>query len=281
MTAMDIFIGPLYPGPYRAATEFAMEQQKYMFNPLSSNPAAIGENPFAYLMRPSLVTEARAAAAFALDSLSTSKAVIITGTSAQDSLRVASFLSAFRGDTARDVLLLREDNFNRERIEELVDTLNYMGEDNLVYVASDKELIISNTISAVVMAEHSVPVIGSEEWLDISSITYDQLEGFEEYLVAPGFIDPENENLQDFKDRYRREFYEIPNKYTYVGYDLMMYIGYMLDRYGVYFQEFYSQEEAVESLLYAGYDYFNANDNQIVPIVKYEDAQLRLVDVRP
>lgn len=281
MEMMDIFIGPLYPGPYRAATEFAMEQQKYMFNPLSSNPAAIGENPFAYLMRPSLVTEARAAAAFARDSLNTSKAVIITGTSAQDSLRVASFLSAFRGDSAREVLLLREDNFNRERIEELVDTLNYMGEDNLVYVASDKELIISNTISAVVMAENRVPVIGSEEWLNISSITYDQLEGFDEYLIAPGFIDAENENLQDFKDRYRREFYEIPNKNIYVGYDLMMYIGFMLDRYGVYFQEFSSQEEAVESLLFAGYDYFEANDNQVVPIVKYEDAQLRLVDVRP
>ncbi len=281
MTAMDVFIGPLYPGPYRAATAFALEQRKYMFNPLSSNPAAIGENPFAYLMKPSLITEARAAAKFALDSLNPSKAVIITGTSTQDSLRVASFLSEFRGDTAREVLLLEEENFNRERIEELVDTLNYMGEDNMVYVASNNKLLISNTISSVVMAEHKVPVIGSEEWLNISSITYDQLEGFDEYLTAPSFIDPENKNLEDFKERYRRVFYEIPNRYTFVGYDLMMYIGYMLDRYGIYFQKFHTQQEAVNSLLYAGYDYFNANDNQIVPIIKYEDAQLRLVDVRP
>lgn len=278
---MDLFIGPLYPGPYRAATEYAMKNQKYMFNPLSSNPAAIGENPFAYLMRPSLITEGRAAASFAIDSLNKSQAIVITGTSAQDSLRVSSFVSAFEQDDERDALVLREKNFTRERIDKLVDTLNYFGEDNMIYVASGNELIISNTISSVVMAENKVPVIGSEEWLDISAITYDQLEDFEEYLIAPGYIDPESENLHDFKDRYRREFYDIPNKYTYTGYDLMMYIGYMLDRYGVYFQEFYSQKDDINSMLYAGYDYFSANDNQVVPIIKYEDARLRLVDIRP
>lgn len=281
IAGMDVFVGPLYPGPYRAATEYAMKNQKYMFNPLSSNPAAIGENPFAYLMRPSLITEGRAAASFAIDTLNKSQAIVITGTAVQDSLRVSSFVSAFRKIGERDVLVLEEENFTRERIDKLVDTLNYFGEDNLVYVASGNELIISNTISAVVMAENKVPVIGSEEWLDISGITYDQLEEFEEYLIAPGFIDPEDENLHDFKDRFRRQFYDIPNKYTYVGYDLMMYIGYMLDRYGIYFQEFYSNKESINSVLYAGYDYFNANDNQVVPIVKYEDGRLRLVDVRP
>jgi len=277
---MDLMIGPLYPGPYRAATEYAMSNQKYMFNPLSSNPAAIGENPFAYLIKPSLITEGRAAARFAIDSLNRSHAVVITGATGQDSLRVSSFVAAFEEDGKRDVIVLEEENFNRERIEEIVEMLNELGEDNLIYVASGNELIISNTISAVVMAENQIPVIGSEEWLETSSLTYDQLENFDEYLIAPGFIDPENANIADFKDRFRREFYDVPNKYTYVGYDLMMYIGYMLDRYGVYFQEFYTGEENVNSLLYAGYNYFNANDNQLVPIIKYEDAQLKLVDVR-
>jgi hypothetical protein len=277
---MDLMIGPLYPGPYRAATEYAMSNQKYMFNPLSSNPAAIGENPFAYLIKPSLITEGRAAARFAIDSLNRSHAVVITGATGQDSLRVSSFAAAFEEDGNRDVIVLEEENFNRERIEEIVEMLNELGEDNLIYVASGNELIISNTISAVVMAENQIPVIGSEEWLETSSLTFDQLENFDEYLIAPGFIDPENANIADFKDRFRREFYDVPNKYTYVGYDLMMYIGYMLDRYGVYFQEFYTGEENVNSLLYAGYNYFNANDNQLVPIIKYEDAQLKLVDVR-
>jgi len=278
---MDLFFGPLYPGPYRAVMEYALKNQKYIFNPLSSNPAAIGENPFAYLMRPSLITEGRAAASFAIDSLDKSHAIVITGTSSQDSLRVSSFLSAYQEQSDREVLVLKERNFNRDRIDELVDTLNYFGEDNFIYVASGNELIISNTISAIVMAEEKIPVIGSEELLDIRSITYDQLEGLDEYLIAPGFIDPENENIQEFKNRYRREFYEIPSKYTFVGYDLMMYVGYMLDRYGVYFQEFNSQQEGVNSLLYSGYDYFGANDNQVVPIVKYQDARLRLVDIRP
>ncbi|WPP52450.1 tetratricopeptide repeat protein [Catalinimonas niigatensis] len=281
MELMDVFIGPLYADPIQEVTQYTREHQKYMFNPLSINPAVIGENPFSYLMRPSLITEGRRAAQFAIDSLGKNNAVVITSKSGQDSMRVSSFVKAFEEGGKRNAIILEEDNFNRERIGELVEMLNELGEDNLIYVASGKDLIISNTVSAVVMAEHKVPVIGSEEWLEVSTISYDQLEGFEEYLISPSYIDPSNEKFKDFKERYRKRFYEIPNKYTYVGYDLMAYIGNMLDRYGVYFQEFYTQKDKINSLFYSGYDYFNANDNQLVPIVKYEEAQLKQVDVRP
>lgn len=281
MKQMDVFIGPLYADPIQAVTEYTFDNQKYMFNPLSINPAVIGENPFSYLMRPSLITEGRRAAQFAIDSLGKNNAVVITSSSGQDSLRVSSFVKAFEEGGKRNVIILEEENFNRERINELVEMLNELGEDNLIYVATGKDLIISNTVSAVVMAENKIPVIGSEEWLEVSTISYDQLEGFEEYLIAPSYIDPTNEKFQDFKKRYRERFYEIPNKYTYVGYDLMTYIGNMLNSYGIYFQEFYTQKGKVNSLFYSGYDYFNANDNQLVPIVKYEESQLKPVDVRP
>lgn len=281
MEQMDVFIGPLYADPIQEVTQYTREHQKYMFNPLSINPAVIGENPFSYLMRPSLITEGRRAAQFAIDSLGRNNAVVITSKSGQDSMRVSSFVKAFEEGGKRNAIVLREDNFNRERINELVEMLNELGEDNLIYVASGKDLIISNTVSAVVMAENKIPVIGNEEWLEVNTISYDQLEGFEEYLIAPSYIDPSNERFKDFKERYRKRFYEIPNKYTYAGYDMMIYIGNMLDKYGVYFQEFYTQKDKVNSLFYSGYDYFNANDNQLVPIVKYEEAKLRQVDVRP
>ncbi|MEK6482264.1 tetratricopeptide repeat protein [Catalinimonas sp. 4WD22] len=279
MREMDVFIGPLYAGPIQEVTQYTMENQKYMFNPLSSNPAVIGENPFSYLMLPSLITQGRRAAQFAIDSLNKNHAVVITSKSIQDSLKVASFVEAFE-KSGREATVLEEENFNRERIEELVEMLNELGEDNMIYVATDKELIISNTVSSVVMAENKIPVIGNEEWLSVSSISFDQLEGFEEYLIAPGFINPENENFQAFREQYREKYYEIPNKYAYAGYDLLMYIGNMLNKYGVYFQEFYTQKEKINSLLYSGYDYYNANDNQLVPIVKYEEAKLKEVDVR-
>ncbi|WKN32202.1 tetratricopeptide repeat protein [Porifericola rhodea] len=281
MGQMDVFIGPLYADPIKEVAQFTMNNQKYMFNPLSSNPAVIGENPFSYLMRPSLITQGKRAAQFALDSLGKNHAIVITSKSPQDSLRVSSFVNTFEEQGDRQVTILEEDNFNRDRIGELVEMLNELGEDNLVYVATEKELIISNTISAIVMAENRVPVIGNEEWLEVSSLTFEQLENFEEYLIAPSYINPENEKYASFKERYRQQYYELPNKYTYTGYDLIMYIGNMLNEYGVYFQEFFTKDGKVRSIFYSGYDYFNANDNQAVPIIKYDNAQLREVDVRP
>lgn len=280
MKNMDVIIGPLYPGPYRAVSEFSLKNQIYMFNPLSSNPQVIGENPFSYLIRPSVITEAKAAAQFALDSLDAKKALVITGTASQDSMRVQSFIENFQKDTTNKIEIIRKSNFNRDSMDELVDTLKYLSEnyeESVIYVASDNQLVISNVVSAVVMANIEVPMIGNEEWMSISSISYDQLEDLNVYLLDPGYINFENEKLKSFEQRYRRSKYNVPNKYVLAGYDMMYFIGQMLNRYGIYFQEFFSEELNVNGLFYSGYNYFKANDNQRIPIIKFEDTGLIVV----
>lgn len=278
MKNMDVMIGPLYPGPIRAVSEFSLKNQIYMFNPLSSNPLAIGENPFSYLIRPSVITEAKVAAQFAQEELDAKKALVITG--AQDSMRVRSFVESFQKDTSYKVEVIKKTNFNRESMDELVDTLKALSENesSVIYVASDDQLLISNVVSAVVMANIDVSMIGNEEWLNINSVSYDQLEDLNVYLLNPGFINFENEKLKEFEQRYRRDMYNIPNKYVLTGYDMMYYIGQMLNRYGIYFQEFFSKEQHVNSLFYAGYNYFKANDNQRIPIIKFEDTNIIVVN---
>lgn len=284
MQNMDVFIGPLYPGPIRAVSEFSQKNQIYMFNPLSSNPLAIGENPFSYLIRPSIITEAKVAANFALEELEAKKALVITGT--QDSLRLRSFVESFQQDTSYKLEIIRKTNFNRESMDELVDTLKALdslntineNENSVIYVASDDQLLISNVVSAVVMANIDVPVIGNEEWLNISAVSYEQLDELNVYLLNPGYINFENEKLRAFEQRYRQDKYSIPTKYVLAGYDMMYYIGQMLNRHGIYFQEFFNEPQHVNSLFYSGYNYFKANDNQKIPIIKFENTDIVVVN---
>ncbi len=277
MQNVDVIIGPLYPGPVQVVSEFSMQNQVYMFNPLSNNPQVIGENPFSYLVKPSVITEAKVAAQFAVEELEAEEALIMTGASSQDSMRVASFMENFAQDTSRKVHLIKNLNFNRESIDELVDTLKWIKENDLkevVYVASDDDLLISNVVSAMVMANTEMPIIGNEEWLSINNVSYDQLEDLDVYLLDPGYTNYDNDKLEQFEQRYRRSQYEVPNKYILSGYDMMYYIGQMLNRYGIYFQEFFKDGQEVNGLFYSGYNYFKANDNQKIPIVKFEEAGL-------
>ena len=278
---MDVIIGPLFPGPFRAVSEFTQEQQIYMFNPISTNPLVMQGNPFSFLSKPSMLTEARQAARFARDTLNRPVAVVVTDDTKQDTARVGAFIRTFQQDDPdREVHLEVFRSFNVDAIEDFVDTLVYYGEQNeteppVVYVASNNDLVITNTISAVVMARAPVTLIGNDSWFDITSITYEQLEELDVHFLSPGYTEHRRRSVQDFKEAYRKKYNAVPSKYAYAGYDAMYYIGQMLQEYGTYFQEFYTNAKPVRSLLFAGYNYFEAQDNQVVPIIRFEDGVLR------
>ncbi len=281
MQNMDVMIGPLYPEPYQAVSEFSMKNKVYMFNPLSDNPKAIGENPFSYLIKPSVITEAKAAAQLAAGKLEAKEALIIGGISSEDSMRVRSFTENFQKDTSYHVRKILFRNFYRADMDSLVSDLKRMEENNkkyVLYVASADELVITNVVSAVVMAGGKMPLIGNGKWLGLNNVSYDQLEELNVYLLDATYTNYDNGKLKTFLRQYRERQYEVPSQYVLTGYDMMYYIGQMLNRYGIYFQEFFKEEQHVNSLFYYGYDYFNANDNQRIPVVRFEDSELTLVE---
>jgi ABC-type branched-subunit amino acid transport system substrate-binding protein len=278
---MDVFVGPLYQGPFRAVSEYALENQKYMFNPLSGNPQIIGDNPFSYLIKPSSITEAKLAARYALDSLDATQAVVVTGPSKRDSARVYTFIENFQEAYNQEVHLEIIEDYNEETMELFVEKLQELHElgETVVYVASDQELVITNTISAVVMSALPLKVIGNESWFDYTTISYEQLEELGVYLFSPIYLDNDNTRVEEFRQRYRETYYSLPSKNVFVGYDIVYFLGQMLNEYGVYFQEFFVNEQPVPSVFFQGYNYFQSNDNQIIPILHFEDGSLVLSSV--
>ncbi|MEM9674817.1 MAG: tetratricopeptide repeat protein [Bacteroidota bacterium] len=278
---MDVFVGPLYQGPFRAVSEYARENQRYMFNPLSSNPQIIGDNPFSYLIKPSSVTEAKLAAQYALDSLDATQAVVVTGPSKRDSARVYTFINRFQEIYNQEVHLEIIEDYNEETMELFVEKLHELHDlgETVVYVASDQELVITNTISAVVMSALPLKLIGNESWFDFTTISYEQLEQLGVYLLSPVYLDYDNPSVEEFRRRFREAYYSLPSKNVFVGYDAVYFLGQMLNEYGVYFQEFFTTEQPAPSAFFQGYNYFQANDNQVIPILHFEDGSLVLSSV--
>ncbi len=275
---MDVFIGPLYQGPFRAVSDYARNNQKYMFNPLSSNPQIVGDNRFSYLIKPSIVTEAKIAARHAIDSLDATQAIVVTGPTKRDSARVVTFINEFQETYNQEVHLEIIDDYNEETMELFVEKLQELHDlgETAVYVASDQELVITNTISAVVMSGLPIKVIGNESWFDFTTISYEQLERLGAYLINSVYLNYRDEEVQEFRNRYRQTYYQIPSKNVYLGYDIVYFIGQMLNEYGVYFQEFFVTEAPVPSRFFHGYNFFQANDNQHVPIIRFEEGSLTI-----
>ncbi|MEL6152440.1 MAG: hypothetical protein AAFQ78_00225 [Bacteroidota bacterium] len=89
---MDLIIGPLYAATIPLVTEFAQRYQINLFNPLSENAEVVGKNPFVFLFRPSLETQARKAAEFTWQSAKSDANVgVIYGTTLADSIQAQAY----------------------------------------------------------------------------------------------------------------------------------------------------------------------------------------------
>lgn len=295
MAKMDLLVGPLFPGPSKVASSFALEQGINMVNPLSVNPEVIRNNPYSFLFKPSLATQGQKAAKFAARTFSDSAAVIIYGPKERDSIMAHNYKreiekAGFRvrymekipaGEESRIRKLLVPDGGSKE----INPSMNPMKEGGRlhkktlghVFVASEDELIVANALSALMGRGDQLPMIGHEAWLRKNFVSFEQLERLGVYFVAPEYIDYTGEGFLEFRRQYQEQVNHLPSRFAYIGYDLMMFFGRMMHEYGNLFQEEINGQPFQKGILCTGFTFAGTNDNQCVPVVKFRDSALEIV----
>jgi hypothetical protein len=139
-------------------------------------------------------------------------------------------------------------------------------------VATNKELIAASSISGMETRGDSITLIGYEDWLDYKSLSLNQMEILDVKFIAPGYISNSNPRLQDVYQKILYTMNKSPNKYHYLGYELINFVGEMLYQHGIYFQVGLYDQEVYPGILYQGFDYSKSNDNQYIPIIGFEDS---------
>ena len=282
---MDLIIGPLYAATIPLVAEFARAHQINLFNPLSENTDVVGDNPFVFLFKSSLETQARKAAEFTLQNSNQEINVgIVYGTSKADAMQAHTYKRCMEHNTGKEVALML--SITPEEVQNSLNVLREAGEgvgaeqatknkelislDGLthLYVAAKDELTVANVLSTVTMLKASPCIIGNEEWLRHSSFTFDQLKQHRLYLVAPDYIDYTKAGIHEFRSSFYDRFAQYPTTYACIGYDMMLFLGHMLAQYGVYFQQHWTKESHPRSIFESA-AYGIHHDNQQVPIVQF------------
>jgi Periplasmic binding protein len=287
---MDLIIGPLYAATLPLVADFARAHQINLFNPLSENTDVVGDNPFVFLFKSSLETQARKAAEFTLQNSNEELNVgIVYGTSKADAMQAHTYKQCIEHSTGKEVALMlsitpeeAQSSLNalRETSEDVVGEAQEVANKELlslnglthIYVAAKDELIVANILSAVEMLKYSPCIIGHEAWIHHSSFTFDQLKQHRLYLVAPDHIDYEKSDIHKFRSSFYDRFAQYPTTYACTGYEMMLFLGHMLARYGVYFQKHWTKE-SYSRAIFESIAYGIHHDNQHVPIVRFQKDQ--------
>ncbi|MEL6533992.1 MAG: ABC transporter substrate-binding protein [Bacteroidota bacterium] len=193
-----------------------------------------------------------------------------------DSMRAA--------DLYRDYLERKRDNPNlRLEKEEAFRIPN----DSIghILVASDNGLIAASIVGAIetrAAKGDSIPVVGTEQWLlkDFKFISYEQLERLGVTLTAPTYFEKQTQEVQDFQEAYIRRQNILPSREVFEGYDMLWFLGNMLHDHGTYFQFGMSDRELIPGNFVQGYNFRGANDNQVVPLLRFRDFQFEVISTQ-
>ncbi|MHA7877578.1 MAG: ABC transporter substrate-binding protein [Bacteroidota bacterium] len=291
---MDLIIGPLYAATISLVSDFVRTYQINLINPLSENKDVVGDNPFVFLFKSSLETQAQKAAEFTLQNYSDGdrrNVGIVYGTSKADSLQAQTYKQYIEHSTGQAVALMLsvapEEAYNilnapeevpkidgeepQELQEEKQQPVSLDGLTHL-YVASKDELIVANLLSAVETLQHPPCIIGHESWLQHNLFTFDQLKQHRLFFVAPNHITYEKASLHKFRNSFYDRFAQYPNTYACIGYEMMLLGGRMLAQYGTYFQKHW-EKAFYQGAIFQGAAYGTHHDNQHVPIVRFHKGQ--------
>lgn len=303
---MDLIIGPLYPGPVKLVSDFAYEFQINMINPLSSNSEIIGENPYAFLFMPSNETMGRKAAEFISSLLENKNAFIFYGNNSGDSVMAYAYkkeielkgfdvclIEGVETEDAKNILDLLTNTvtieFDAAEFDSLIvddkieGNLRITEKDFLViqpdsighvFVASNDAALVANTITGLETRGDAIVLVGSERWLDERAISLSGLDRLNTHLIAPTYIDKTGLKYEGLYEICMDSFNTLPTRNFYIGYEVIMTMGKMMNKLGNRFQFDPGINDFVPGELFQGTLYGSENCNQIVPILKFNNSKL-------
>ncbi|MGV3639529.1 MAG: ABC transporter substrate-binding protein [Adhaeribacter sp.] len=275
MASMDLIIGPVYKSAGKIISRFAQQHRIVAINPLSEDAALVKNNPYQYLFRASLLTQALKAANYAYDTFPLKTAVVVYSNSPDYIQYAQAYKTAFekRGGKVLAMKPVSPASSGAGLYANL--DLSSLGH---LMVASNNVSVAYATMSNLERLSQKLPLITYASWLEMPQLSLKQLDDQEVYFLNPWFVDSSQDQVRAFKKDYVARFQVPPSEYVYAGFDLMYYFGNILARHGAGFTTALSTEGPISGAFLQGIGYGSEHDNQYVPLLKLDNLQLNVVN---
>ena len=288
----DLIIGPLYVEPNRIASAYANQNNMLLVNPIATGSELVANQPMSFLAQPSVNRQAQKAAeqVRSLGGSGGRRAAIYFGTSRKDSL----LASAYQTELTRQNYQIVDFQKVSGSAQAMADAMRFTGAavaPRPASAATSPAALTAITVSHVFFASSndddgprlldalsrrrvSGPLIATAGAFDYYRNSMSTFTRRNLYLLYPDYIDTTREPVALFQEEYVASRNTIPSVFAHEGYDLMLFFGRQMAKNGVPFRSRTSlRSNPDDDYLLSGFDYSQNNENQIVPIVKYEEGR--------
>ena len=295
----DLIIGPLYIEPNRIASAYANQSNILLLNPIATSSELVANQPMSFLAQASVNQQTRKVAEQVQALGGSRRAAIYYGTSRKDSLLAV----AYRVELKRQNYQILDFRKMGGPAQAMADAMQFGTPLNTsatsrpttptapqagtpdtttpaagialghVFFASSNDDDGPRMLDALSRRRVSGPLIATASAFDFYRNSLSTFTRRDLYLLYPDFIDTSREPVLEFQEQYIAKRNTIPSVFASEGYDMMLFFGRQLAKNGTQLRNRSSLKSDTDDYLLSGFDYTQANENQIVPIVKYEDGR--------
>ena len=286
----DLIVGPFFRNEAKIVQQFSEKNQTNMIHPVSSYSEFVGQNPYAFLFQPSFETIGDKAAELVTRRIKNKNCMVMYGDTPKDSVLAVNFANRvkelgftvvwaeeFRRETAARIISILASATEYDEFKNPTQFKLKLDSIGSVFVASDDPLIYTKVISSVESRGDSIIVIGSESWLDNTSVDLTKYERLHVMFAAPNYTPLKQPKFAEFRRNFIKSHGYYPEDYKNYfkyGYDFMMFVGQALKKYGIYFQEGLSTSGLMPGVFTRGYKLSPRHDNEEVPFVYFKHGEL-------
>lgn len=288
----DLIFGPLYVEPNRIASAYANQNNMLLVNPIATSSELVASQPLSFLAQPSVSQQAQKAAEQARSLNNGRRAAIYYGSTRKDSLLAL----AYQAELKRLNIQVLDFRKMSGTAQALAGAMRFDGSGMLattapaasaatppvqtpvtlshVFLSSSNDEDGPRLLDALSRRRVSAPLIATAAAFDYYRNMMSTFTRRELYLLYPDYIDATREPVVAFQEQYLAKRNTIPSIYASEGYDMMLFFGRQMARNGIPFRSRVTVRTDPENdYILSGFDYTQSNENQVVPIVKYEGGR--------
>lgn len=271
---LDLVIGPVYNNLGSIAFEYnSLNKHTTIINPFSSYIKNGTSNDHVIFNNPLAETIGNKTADMALKEFYPKNAVVLYSSNPKDSASAMAFKNTYEKGKGK-IRSIKE--LNKSNIYSINKFITEKNKDSLgvVVVFSADALTATNVLTAMEVVNCKAPIVAPKDWLDINSLTLAKYQKHNTHFIFPNYYSNESPKIKAFNKTYYKANHLYPSEYSYLGYDLSLFFGEKLLTYGETLPEALKKEDGIYQGLLQGYNFSNANNNQVVQFVRFEDNKL-------
>ena len=241
LNSMDLILGPTSTSNVQLVAEQVAKREQVPLVSLNLNSTIANENPYFIQSSPYFGSHAEATVEYVQKKYNGKRVVMIVPNNGREVSRLQFYHAAnskLSGDAVTNGFsqLIAEKVGSSYTFNGLSDALT-LGDTTVVIVPVSNEMFANSLLRKLSAVKSSRPVVvfGMPSWMSFERIDFSVFNDCNLHVTNGSYIDINDEKVRLFKDNFFNEFGAVPTIEAYKGYDLTLYFGRMLHKYGTGF----------------------------------------------